>query len=471
MTLARQLDRPADPEKTYWLVCHGGLGDICWVNKKQFPLPLHISISNENRSRPRRAGILAEHLPQVVSYNFANTAFTPEGNDWPPSDDPCCAIGKKFSELDIHPGVPFRIECNRWLEGGRRIEDWLPDLPTEHHFEFRPCGPADLTLRSPCIVLHLAGWPDVPDNVWVAAADLFRTVGHVYIVGGSYDFRPRRVYELCHRGSAGVTLIEDTSWGSLMGLLKSCTYCFGHASGLTALADILKVPGAVFNPRVVPRLVGTWNSLDNPAQVHVDRVDRFEQAMATAYEAIRSGNKSTWPPSIVQGPRLMAERLNDRSIAYNAAKVAGASGPRNVLVWGVDVATPQELAAAVLDGAYSCGKIVKKLDMVGFHADGLSQVFRESMRSTSRPKIDVQDFFSHPDDFETYDLAVLYVTSRFAEAADQVRRVWAAMSMSGTLLVGGQAAATAVESLASSLHVTPAEVENCAGWFYLHRRL
>jgi hypothetical protein len=243
----------------YHLVLHGGIGDGIWVLKKavNFGKPLFVSISSENRHRPRRSAALYEHVPQVHGWAYSDQSFAPGGQDWTQSaDDPACAMNVTWAEFGAPVNTPFRIECNRWLESGRRLDDWLPDVPTAHNFEFSPAGRPNVTFRKPCVIFHIAGWSDVADGMWTAALDLFRGTAHAYIVGGSYDRRPRQIYDAVRR-RGGVTLLEDVAWEDLVGVLQACDYCFGHASGFTAMADVLRVPGVVINPRSVPRLTNT----------------------------------------------------------------------------------------------------------------------------------------------------------------------------------------------------------------------
>lgn len=474
--LAVQRDTPDLSREHYWFKVHGGLGDNLWavgVKLSNLPLPLHISISNENRTRPRRSADLVRHLPNVVSWNYDTTAFCPDtGQDWPHPDDPCRAMGKKFSELGIRPNVKTRLECNGWLESGRRIEDWLPDIPTTHHFEFKPCGPPTIEVKNPSVILHLAGWPDVPDAVWISAADLFRSKCHVYIVGGSYDHRPRRIHEASRRCMSGVTLVEDTSWENLMGLLKGCTFCFGHASGFTALANALKVPGATFNPRSVPGLIGTWNSPENKGNLHVDKVSDFEDAISGAFRTLESDGRMTWPLSASIGPRIRVrgDRTGDGSPAAIAVRSACSGGVRGALVWSVGQSAPDDLPAAVLDGSYVAGRIVKRLDMVGFGESALVQAMKQSGRSTTRPAIEIYPHWPIPET-DPYDTVVVHCSDRAAESAHAVRQGWSKLNSNGTILIGGDSSKTAAESLASMLKAVAAEIDGASGWYYLHRRL
>lgn len=460
----RALDQPL-----YVIKCHGGLGDIIWIYKvlQNLPYPLFLAISTENKHRPRRSGFLADHLPRVIGWRYDDTTFAPGGQDWPSPDDPACMIDKTWYEQDIPLNVTTRVECNRWLESGRRLEGWLPDLSTTHHFEFEPCGPPTIEMKSPAVVMHLAGWPDVPDEVWVTAIDLFRPVAHVYIVGGSYDHRPRLLFQKVAK-EGNVSLLEDVPWTDLIGVLKACSYVFGHASGFTAIADVLKVPGAVINPRSVPRLVGTWNSLEHTDQVHIDRVDEFQGAMFAAYRAMADGDRATWPPTNRRGVRLKAT-TEDRLAAVRAAAMFG---PRRAAVWA-ETEHDVGIGAAILDGSYRYGRPVDSLYLVGCSAATLSAALRESQRSTRRPAIEVGQLpWPGRRRGDAFDLIVLLPPPDKTVAARMVREAWATLGSSGTLLIGGALEAyVGVESLAAGLKIQPIAVQNASGWWYLHRRI
>lgn len=462
-------DGPPPGADVYWVKLHGGLGDALWCYKKlqNVRLPLFVSISNENRHRPRRAGRLMDHLPRVLGWKFDDTAFDLSGADWTRSaSDPACFMHTTWEEFDAPVNKPFRIECNRWLESGRRLEDWLPDVPTTHNFEFLPAGPPNVTFRRPCVVFHIAGWPDVMDGMWTAALDLFRGTAHSYIVGGSYDRRPRQIYDAVRR-RGGVTLLEDVAWEDLVGVLGACDYCFGHASGFTALADVLRVPGVVINPRSVPRLTNTWNSPDNPAQVHVEAPEDFASAVVQAFQKMSGADRATWPPTGIRGCRVVAVP-NERLGAVRAA--ARAARPKQAAVYAsADHASG--IGAAVLDGAYAGGGTVDSLHLVGCSSDAVSAAGREAARSTRKPVITIADgAWPAGRGNETFDLIVVVTGGTPAQAADMVRQTWRSVSPAGTLLFSGQYAKTAAEAIGAALGTKPQPVGNAEDWWFLHRR-
>lgn len=462
---------PPELGEVYWLKTHGGLGDIQWLYSKghNFDRPLFISISQENRSRPRRSGYLVDHLPRVVGWKFDDTTFAPAGQDWSEPQDPCCAIGMKFADLGIRPNVPHRLECNKWLEMGNRLETWLPDVPTTFHFDFEPCGPPNIKFASPYVILHMAGWPDVHDSIWIQAVDLFAPFAKVYIVGGSYDYRPRRIYNLVARGGSKVSLLEDLAWEDMFALIKGAEFVFGHASGFTTLADVLRCKGAVVNPRSVPRLTGTWNSPDNPGLVQAATPEEFQQAIYAAYRRLAGGPTATWPPVITagRGARLTAGAAG----AEGAIRAAAVCRPRSVAVVNLATEEPPGLASSILHGVYDDGGVIDSVCLFGCGPHEIAAAARAGMRSTRRPVVEpTADPWPGKHRQTTFDLVVIHTGNDPATSADTARSAWARLTPTGTLLAGGRTARPAVESLGATLKIQPAAVEGAPDWYYLHRR-
>lgn len=468
----KQMDRPPADTKCLYIKTHGGLGDLSWLYAKlcNVEYPLFLAISDENKSRPRRSGIFADHLPRVVGYHFDNSTFAAGGQDWPHPDDPCCAIDKTWRELNFKPNTerPYRLECNRWLEGGRRLENWLPDLPTTFHYDLDPpSGAPTVRLKKPYVVFHLAGWPDVPDEVWKAGVRLFTGLAHVYIVGGSYDYRPRVVSARMSRDD--VTLLEDLAWVDLVNLISGADYVFGHASGFTALTDVIKRPGAVINPRSVPKLTGTWNSPQNPDLLYVDKLDDFESAISAAHGVMSKDSNFTWPASARRGHRLT---VKDRDDPESPVKSTAASVlPRNILV-ACDGDHPDWIGSAALSGVYAHGQVVDSVVLVGCRPDSVAAVYKEANRSTRRPRVDpmlLADGYSGRH--AAIDLAVVYSGKEPAVAYRLACDAWRRLTARGTLLVGGPSAKAATAAVASTLRVKPGTVDGADGWYFLNRRI
>lgn len=465
-------DRP--PAGTYYHIqTHGGLGDCLWLLKKMtaLDLPLYISVSTENRTRPRRVGPMLDHIPTVMGWDYVGTSFGPNGADWTRSaSDPACAIGQSWADLKLKPNRMTRLECNRWLESGRRIEDWLPDLPTVHRLPFDDPGPGVRTFKKPTVVFHLAGWPDVPDPVWIGCVRLFIGLADVYVVGGSYDRRPRNVFEAL-RGAKGVHLMEDVGWADLYGVLAACDYCFGHASGFTAIADALGVQGVTFNPRAVPHLIGTWNDLSNTGMVHVDRVNDFEHVVRLAYMEMSKVPAATWPPTSIRGSAVVADARRGTPGAAAVYAATTVARPRQVAF--VFDAKPDDptVAAACVHASLDAGDHMTAVNLVGSDAKTLAGLYAATTRTTKRPVIDTPidrgTLLNRP---VTYGLIVVVTNDDRRLAHESVLWAWSHLTFNGCVLVAGPSARNVSTAVAATKGTEPAEVSGAPGWFYLHKQ-
>lgn len=471
MSFRKSMTAPPSGVDCYWLKVHGGLGDIVWVYKKavNFDKPLFISISEENRTRPRRSGFLVDHLPNVVGWNFDGKMFCPNGQDWCPLTDPSCAYGKKFSDLNLPVNTPVRLECNKWLENGHRLDDWLPDVKTTHHFEFDPVGPSPIRLSSDYVIFHLAGWPDIPDSTWEPLVNCFAAKTDVYLVGGSYDGRPRRVYEATKKNT-NVRLSEDVTFETLIGVLRGARYCFGHASGFTALADVLKVPGVVVNPRQHPLLINTWNSSEVDTQVHVQTTQQFEAAVYKAFQTLTKTPGAKWPP--------LNETSNDvKAVGPGAAEAAKAVvklGARRVAFWyaGHDAPDPH-VGRSVLQGAFEGGRTLESLYLFNVDATTYADAVQESYRSSVRPVISTEyGTWPGTHDYETYDLLVVQLPDNLSEALAVVNQAWTQVSYQGRMVVGcsdPHVSAGSLQALSAIIRRPIGQVLGCPGWYILSR--
>lgn len=460
-----QPNGPKDPTKVYQILTHGGVGDCLWVLRKlqNADRPVFVHIAEENRHRPRRSGQVVDALKCVEGWTWAGRTFHSSG-DWGPPDDPANAIDKTWAEIKPKDGYILRLECNRHLESGKRLEDWLPDLPTTHHLAFDPVDQPTVRLRDPYVVVHLAGWPDVPDAIWVNAINLFKNLAYVYVIGGSYDHRPRQIFNLI-RGS-GVSLIEDAAWPDLYALVNGCHYCMGHASGLTILADVLRKPGVVVNPRSLPKLVGTWNSPENPGLIHVADAEDFREAVYHVYQRMAGDTTSTWPPTAPRGKTM----ISMSSDPLDAVAAAAAEGPNTAAVWYAARTPHKGLGRALVRGALDAGRRIRAVAVMGSDTEA-ADVLIETMRTTKRPALEmVEGPWPGPLRQNTYELIVVNTPDAPADAAAAVSAAWKNVALGGTLVFGGGAAKAAAQHTKGVLKSEPAQVVNCPGWYYLHRR-
>lgn len=463
------------PGAYYHIQTHGGIGDCLWVIGKKLSTldrPLYVSVSNENRHRPRRVGRLLDHLPAVIGWRYADGTFGPNGADWTQDpNDPACAMGAAWSDLRwrANTAQPYRIECNRWLETGRRIEAWLPDLPTVHRVTYTEPGDPPDRLAPDNVVLHIAGWNDVPDPVWVSLARMFSAVADVYIVGGSYDHRPRNV----HRALGlfkNVHLLEDVSWETLFGVLRRCAFCLGHASGFTAVADTLGVNGLTYNPRSVRRLVRTWNDPAHAGNVHVDRVEDFERGAVAAYDRLRTGGSGKpWPPELGRWARVQPTGSGGLAARVVRGAATAVVPTRSLFLFDAPVPDP-DVVAVVPHAVMDAGELVDTVAVVTPSVEALAGLYGAAARTTRKFSMHVRHDRGEVDaDMFGYRLVVVAGSESEEGAVTGAQWAWDRTAVDGLMLITGPHAFEALRALNVVGDPVASAVEGAPGWYYLYR--
>lgn len=415
-------EQPLGPNTdVYHVKLHGGLGDQIWVLAAlcNADKPIFVDVSNEGRNRPRRTGEFLDHVKCVAGWRYDPLSFVP-GADWTSYTHPACAFGKAWEEIKPKPGKILLLECNKWLEAGYPLDTWLPDLPKNHHFEFTDAGPPDIQISKNYVVFHMAGWPDLTDDKWITCMSLYSGICDVYLVGGSYDYRPANVSHKAKARGVKHTLLTDLSWASLSALIKNAQFVFGHASGFMALTNTLKTPGAVSYLKAYPLMTGTWASPDFKDMFFASDEEEFITAAWLGSKIVTGQTASySWPPtsSAKQLPAVFDSAAAARTLAKQL-------NPTNM-------AATAKLAPAVLDGAYDGGQIVNALVIVGQGqelAESKATCLSIARRASKRPLIvDYPNWTAIPD-WSTFNYVV-------AEGAlEEVRRAWRVTATSGVML-------------------------------------
>ncbi len=332
-------------EPCYWFKVHGGIGDQIWMYKKfvNLDLPVFISVASEAKHRPRRTGYFLDHLPKVCGWRYEDEQFYEHG-DWPPKEHPSCCIDKNWSDLNVPLNSMYLIECNKWIENGNRLENWLPDLPTTHHFDFEPINNDKYKdSKHEYVVFHSAGWKDIHDAIFVDSIREVSKYKKCYIVGGSYDGRPARIHKLAKSTKVDCDLLTDLSWDDMFSLISNARFVCGHTSGFTILADTLRVPGICYNVDVLPSLKGTWNTTEDIGNVQIGDIDEWQTAIVGVVDILKSGtgDKSPRQSNIQESirftcrtnkPKSVLIKIDDVKLQQSAINIALASFPRLVVI-------------------------------------------------------------------------------------------------------------------------------------------
>lgn len=311
----------------YHIITHGGIGDISWVYSKlcNVELPLFIDVCSEEPYRPKRVGNYLDTLPRVIGWRYVPNTFGKAGSMWTDGpSDPAAAFHIKWADLGLKPNTPTKLECNKWLESGYKLSDWLPDLPTSYHYDFDDAHIPIVPISQPAVGLHFTGWPDIYDGLWVEAAKILSRRCYVYLISAPYDNRTKRLLPQLEKAGHNIHTVVGESWSTAWSTLKQLKYIIGHASGMTVLSNVLKIPGAVVNPLCHKNLRNTWNDPKFSRQIQIQTNEEFISAARRIAESMPSfaalnGNEDQSKDDELGETLLKAVMQQDKALSHNSS--------------------------------------------------------------------------------------------------------------------------------------------------------
>lgn len=160
------------------------------------------------------------------------------------------------------------FSANRHLELGRRLEDWLPDLPTDFHYEIRThlqqkARAAALieSLRKPVFGISAASyrgseaWKTWAYQEWSDFLKLLiaETGGSILLMGGFWDDLTSTLAEEGYKDIVGKTDV-----GTCVEILRSINGYIGFSSGLGVIRTVLNKPAFCLWPDHQVELSTSW---------------------------------------------------------------------------------------------------------------------------------------------------------------------------------------------------------------------
>lgn len=256
-------ERPRPPVK---FVTPNGIGDVMWALTKVKHIaagrPVEIILSGDPRKElDRRAAYFLSHFPFVRS---AEVLDVPVLHD---REAPSDSRGRYNYVSDGPRGDYHYLVPNRTLESGRRLEDWLPEVPVDYDvvndftWEGTEKGARVGQALAPFVAFYLgpeSGHTDEGHNKnwlweprhWVELGKAMKDRGHrVVVVGAHYD---RSFWERYVQGGvqeAGlhwVDLVGKFRIGETFALLKEAKCLISYQCGLGIVGHYLGVNVAMW---------------------------------------------------------------------------------------------------------------------------------------------------------------------------------------------------------------------------------
>ncbi len=242
-----------------------GIGDLSWIYSKLMNIgqPLEFQIAD---GFPRRSLPFLKLLPQVAyaeysSHNWSDLQAWQKAHPYQTYED--------IKQRGF--GVEY-LENNMWLLSGKRLEEWLPDLPTNFHYDMViPDEDKERakfliekhSLRSPCMAISCASyrgseaWNTWGVKPWLEFLDLIRKDTpemQFILIGGFWDDLTATIADV----GGFVDLVGKANIGTCIELFKVIDYYVGFCSGLGVLRTVLNKKVFTLWPDIHESHIYSW---------------------------------------------------------------------------------------------------------------------------------------------------------------------------------------------------------------------
>jgi hypothetical protein len=173
-------------------------------------------------------------------------------------------------------GKAIYISANNWVDKGNRLESFIPDLPTDFHYEITtkdedkaraetmlPAGEKYFGIYTSSLGGNIA-WDGWSANEWVDFINkIYSEFPHVtfVLIGAKWDidYLPAFIPKLAQTGIPYINLVGKTPDMSLsLEILKRLDYHIGFASGMGILSNVLDKPTCMMYPNFIGKLMYSW---------------------------------------------------------------------------------------------------------------------------------------------------------------------------------------------------------------------
>jgi hypothetical protein len=256
----------------YNILVPAGIGDFSWIWSKLSTTSdaYHVEYA---KCTPDRLGPFLELLPKnkLLSYQASNYRCffnsTKLDMQFSPASSP-----KILEYNHLRLDRVNHVEPNTHLEQGGRIETWLPDLP-ETDFHYKIEGLLQEPERENVFLVHLYSthtfkiWKHYDIDTWISIIHMIQTYSGLMpvFIGAEYDDFALLVHDMYTTRYPNLRVVNKINRTkdllSALHLVQQCKFFLGAvSSGMTMLANVLKVPSASWWPREA--LATSWNAPD-----------------------------------------------------------------------------------------------------------------------------------------------------------------------------------------------------------------
>jgi len=243
-----------------------GIGDISWCYSKLVNLnqKINLWISADN---PRRSLDFVKLLPNINKAQYDTKNF----HDIVNHSTPHTTTKEDLTQLSQQQILNFSL--NRFLEQGNRIENFIPDLPTNLHYSIntthddKQYAEKILKLSENPIGIYTSNYINITNwNGWhldewkILITKIHKTFPKAtfILLGATYDKSftddlSKIISPIPHINLTGTTTIAQT-----IEVIKILKYFISYPCGLPILANIVGTPVMMFYPNHLEKLINSW---------------------------------------------------------------------------------------------------------------------------------------------------------------------------------------------------------------------
>jgi len=264
---------------TYRIIVPPGIGDFSWIWSKLSTTGDQYFIEYADTG-PDRLGPFLKLLPKDKIAGWEKSKRYKVGFDTEKLEMmlmPAVERLERYEQLKENPDKTFYVEANTHLERGNRIEEWLPNLKTDLHYEIeraRPIVPLSYPAKKAfnIFIVHLSSCK--MQRIW-QCYDMDKCIRMVKMIqnkkgwipvfiGAEYDDFAMDCCKEYSKENNAINLIGKTSdvLDALAFICLSKLFLGLVSSGMTMLANVLCVPSISWWPR--PGLPPSWPDMEIP---------------------------------------------------------------------------------------------------------------------------------------------------------------------------------------------------------------
>lgn len=248
-------------------VC-SGIGDNIWLLMKLINTfeEFHFQLPD---GKPQRGKQIFDLLPTVA----ASASYVKMKNDFVETNN----IQARKSNFSDIKSKDFYLSCNKHLEKGHRIENFLPDLPTSFRIDWdsEQYHTQAMNLILDCEGSEFIGlygssystsraWGFWNEHKWMELARMIHKHNPRYkfvIIGAEWDLDlGRNLVQLLKKESIPHVDTIGQPLGVVIEIMKVLKYFFSFPSGLGILAPTVSCPVTMFYPPQLAPMINAWAS-------------------------------------------------------------------------------------------------------------------------------------------------------------------------------------------------------------------